>query len=125
MSGSGAEVSRDELSATVAARHELGKEYEPALVDALAERVEQAIQARVEAQMAQSAQVPQHSTGAPSSVLPWGGRVAVAATSLGVAIPVTAIAGSAAGFGGILISWVGIVLVNVAAAMGPRQSRYR
>jgi VIT1/CCC1 family predicted Fe2+/Mn2+ transporter len=120
MSGSGAEVSRDELGATLAARKELGQDYEPALVEALAERVEQVVQARVDAQVAQFSHVARGPVAAPPGMLPWGARVAIAATSLGVAIPITAVAGAEVGLAGIVVCWAGIAIVNVAAAFGPR-----
>jgi hypothetical protein len=122
----GGELSRDELSATVAARHELGPEYDTALVDSLADRVEQVVQARVDAQLAQQ-RVPPPTvvTGPPppSMSLSPGQRVAVAAVSLGVAIPCLAIAGDAAGVAGVVATWVGIVAVNVAAGISVGRGR--
>jgi hypothetical protein len=111
-------VSRDELSATVAARHELGHEYESALVDSLADRVEQVVQARVQAHMAH-----QPPSAPPASSLTATHRMVLAAVSLGTAIPLTAIAAGMTGVAGVAIVWGGIAVVNVAAAMGPRRWR--
>jgi len=118
MGSTGGEVTREELSATLAARHELGHEYETALVDSLAERVEQVVKARVEAQLGQ-----QRQPAPPAAVLSPGQRVAVAAISLGVAIPCIAIAGDVAGVAGVVVTWVGIAIVNVAAAVSPGHGR--
>lgn len=107
-----APVSREEVSATLAARRELGPEYEAALADALAERVEQVVQARVEARLAQAPPpVP------PAVGIPPPGRIAIAVISLTAAIPCTAIAGAGAGVAGIVVTWAGLAAINVAAAI--------
>jgi len=115
------EIPREELSATLAARRELGPEYDTALVESLAERVEQVVQARVAAQQV----APQRPAPAQaqSTALSAGHRVAIAAISLGVAIPCTAIAGDVAGVAGVAITWAGIAVVNVAAAISPGLGR--
>jgi hypothetical protein len=121
MSSSGAEVSREDLHATLAARQELGEEYEPALVDALAERVERVVEARVEARLAQRGVVPPvaaRSPAGPETEVTTAQRIGVAVGSLGLAIPLTGIAGGTAGVAGMAIAWAGIVLVNVAFAVG-------
>jgi hypothetical protein len=121
MSDPGAEVSRDELRATLAARQELGGEYEPALVDALAERVEQVVQARLAAEMSKGERrAPAQAGPTPPGAMPWQGRMAVALTSLGIGIPLTAAAAFYGGVAGLAIAWAGIAAVNVAVALGPR-----
>jgi hypothetical protein len=113
------EIPREELSATLAARRELGPEYDTALVESLAARVEQVVQARVAAQQV-AAPPPAR---ASSTSLSAGQRVAIAAISLGVAIPCLAIAGDVAGVVGVAITWAGIAVVNVAAAISPGLGR--
>ena len=115
------EIPREELSATLAARHELGPEYDAALVDSLADRVEQVVKARVAAQ--QLATPPPAAVQAPSSALSPGQRLAVAAISLGVAIPCLAIAGDVAGVTGVVVTWAGIAAVNLAVAINPGRGR--
>src|SRR5215831_14170686 len=111
------EIPREELSATLAARHELGPEYDAALVDSLADRVEQVVKARVAAaQQVPTPPAPVQVQGA-SGALSAGQRLAVAAISLGVAIPCLAIAGAAAGVTGVIVTWAGIAAVNLAAAI--------
>jgi hypothetical protein len=44
------------------------------------------------------------------------GGLALAITSLGVGIPLTAIAASEAGLPGLIVAWIGIVCVNAAYA---------
>jgi hypothetical protein len=117
------ELSRDELSATVAARQELGHEYEPALVDALAERVEQVVQGRVRAELQAR---PAAATPTPVVVqqppLPAWARVSIAGASLTAAIPCTILAAIYTGVAGVAIVWVGVAIVNLAAGL-PRSFR--
>jgi hypothetical protein len=102
------EIPREELSATLAARQELGQEYDTALVDSLAERVEQVVKARVAAQQLTTPQA------APMSARE---RIALALGSMVLAIPCSAIAGDVGGTLGLAVVWVGVVVVNVAAGI--------
>ncbi|HYW27905.1 MAG TPA: hypothetical protein VE953_27285 [Terriglobales bacterium] len=116
------EIPREELSATLAARHELGPEYDTALVDSLADRVEQVVQARVAAHQVTAAP-PQPYVQGPPTALSASQRLAVAAISLGVAIPCVAIAGGEAGVVGVVVTWAGIAAVNLAAAINLGRGR--
>jgi hypothetical protein len=101
------ELSRGDLAASLAARRELGPDYDAAFVDAVAERIEQATAMR-----------------RPISTETEKGERAVAVTvacvSLGVSIPVTAIAAIQAGLAGLVVVWLAIALINVAYALRPR-----
>jgi hypothetical protein len=98
---------REDLAASLAARRELGPDYDAAFVDALAERIEHASAAR-----------------RPRTLESEKGERAVALTvacvSLGVSVPVSAIAATQAGLAGLVIVWLGIALINVAFALRPR-----
>ena len=103
---------RDDIAAALEARRELGREMEPAVVDAFADRMERAIEARVDARLAERrADAPARHSGAADHVLP--------IVSLGVAIPLTAIAAATAGWLAVLIVWLGLVGVNWAYAQRP------
>jgi hypothetical protein len=116
------EIPREELRATLAARQELGPDYDAALVDSLAERVEQVVQARVAAHQA-AAPAPAPAAPAPSAgQAPWE-RITVALGSLVLAIPLTAIAGDTGGKFGVAVVWVGVVAVNLAIGIGPALRR--
>jgi hypothetical protein len=95
---------REDLAASLAARRELGPDYDAAFVDALAERIEQASAAR-----------------RPRTLESEKGERAVALTvacvSLGVSVPVSAIAATQTG---LVIVWLGIALINLAFALRPR-----
>ena len=104
------DLTRTDLEAALEVRRELGESIEPGLVDSLASKVEATVRRRYEAEVASRAN--ERTMQGISN----GQRVTVAIISLVMAIPLTAIAASMAGIGGMLLVWVGIVLVNFALA---------
>jgi hypothetical protein len=100
------ELPRDELSATVEARHELGQELEPHVIDGFLERVGRAIDERVDQRLKQAAP----NDGGE-------GRIGLAVVSLLFGIPLTGIGAGTTGLAGLLVVWTGIVLVNFAYAL--------
>ncbi|WP_449063107.1 hypothetical protein [Planomonospora algeriensis] len=107
---------RQDMRATLDARRDLGPEYEAALVESFVERLDATIAARVRAEV--------HATGpAPYGPAPKKQRrggdssVTVALGSLGIGIPLTAIASTEAGSAGLLLAWGGIIAVNLAHAL--------
>ncbi|MVA74761.1 hypothetical protein GC722_01735 [Auraticoccus sp. F435] len=117
------ETARD-VEAALAARRELGPDYEDALAAGLAERVEQLAAAR-------SAELRQAATAESS----WERiertsrtqRFVLGIISLGVGVPVTAISALNVepGLLGVAVSWAGIVGVNAVFALGNRGSQRR
>lgn len=96
---------RDELSAAVEARRELGQELEPQVIEGFLERVGKAIDERVDERLAR---------------LPGdGGRgqFGLAVVSLLFGIPLTGIGAGTTGLAGLVVVWLGIVLVNLAYAL--------
>jgi hypothetical protein len=107
------EIERSEVEAALAARHELGPEYDAAFVEAFAERIEQVVAQR-------SSAVAVHQAHADEG----GSRQFVLGiVSLGTGIPITAIAGGITGLPGIITAWAGIVGVNVAHSLSNRSRR--
>jgi hypothetical protein len=104
-------ISREDVASTVGARHELGADLEPEVVDAFLQRVERAIDTRVDTRLADT-----KATGRRGREREAGG-IALAIVSLGTGIPITAIAAEQAGLAGIVAAWAGIVGVNVAQAL--------
>jgi len=102
---------REELEATFNARRELGSELEPQLIEGFLERTGKALDARVDARLA-GKELPDTGSHVP---------VGVALGSLGIGIPLTGAAGGTVGFAGVLVVWIGIVLVNFAYALGNRR----
>lgn len=86
---------------------------EPAVIDAFADRMERAIEARVDTRLAERGpRRPAARDDRADLILP--------VVSLGVAIPLTAIAAAVSGFLAVLIVWLGLVGVNWAYAQRPR-----
>jgi hypothetical protein len=94
---------RHELEATLAAREEVGEELEPQLVDRFADRIESEIDLR--ARELERHRRPRSGHNGPMIPLALG--------SLGLAIPLMGIAGGTAGFPGVLVVCIAIVLVNL------------
>ena len=97
-------ITREDVDSLIEARRELGDEMEPAVIDAFLDRVEAAADAR-----AATKGTPEWDDGR-------GMRLALAITSLGTGIPITAIAADGGGVQGIIVAWLGIVGVNFAFA---------
>jgi hypothetical protein len=104
------ELTRDELAAALAVRQELGREYEPEVLDGLADRIERVIEGRVLAKLSE-----QHARQA--------GAMKVALGSIIASLPLTAIAGDKAGFRGMALAWCGLAVINLAHAVGARLQR--
>lgn len=95
-----------QLQAAVAARNEMGQDMEEHVLEVFLARVQQRIDAQVAQQMVQnSGSKPVKRERAESAPL-------VMAATLGIAIPLMAIAGKAASGVGIFIVMVAIVLIN-------------
>ncbi|WP_226899553.1 hypothetical protein [Nonomuraea phyllanthi] len=101
---------RDDLQATLDARRDLGPEYEAALVESFVERLDATIAARVRAELDHHGAAP-HKKSTPGSAM-----IPIALGSMGIGIPLTAIAAGNAGLVGLTITWIAIVIINVAAA---------
>jgi hypothetical protein len=118
-----------ELDATLQTRKELGAEYETELVDSFMEKVEQRFndtadrhvrRQLAEQQMAAARGARPHAADrpVPGQGLGIGERFAFVATSLVLAIPLSAIAVVNAGLSGLVVTWVGIFAVNAVHASG-------
>jgi hypothetical protein len=106
-------LERSEIEALAAARAELGREYEPALLDAFADKVEATIQQRVDSALASS----RRGTGMERRMA--GQQLALAIVSLVAAIPISIVAVVQGELLILLVCWIGIVAVNWAhAALG-------
>ncbi|MFI9310360.1 hypothetical protein [Streptomyces triculaminicus] len=124
---------KKDLDATLQTRKELGPEYEQELLDSFLERVEQHIERKLDATA--DRQVRRHlaehrmavARGRTADGLgtgTFGERFGFATLSLVLAVPLSAIGAVNAGLPGLLVTWAGIVGVNVAqAAGGPPWSR--
>jgi hypothetical protein len=111
-------TTREDLRAIIATRRDLGPDYEDALVDSFLDKLDVEIAARVRSEVAaQTAGASKDNHRGKDASVP------VALGSLGIGIPLTAIAADNAGGPGLLLAWAGIVCVNVAYALSRRSNR--
>jgi hypothetical protein len=108
---------RDDLTAAVGARRELGPEYEDAVLDSFLAKLDRQMQARVDATAAERSRdtTPAQGERDPGLTL---GIVSVIA-----GIPVTAITTGTEELAALIVAWGGIAAVNVAHAWGRRRRR--
>jgi hypothetical protein len=118
---SAADLTPEEIAAALAARRELGPEYEDAIAASLADRVEREIAARVSAASfpPEGRREAERAYGRPAR--DGGGSRAIGIMSLIMGIPVTAIV-APKGVASIAVAWGGIALVNMAHAFGRRRN---
>jgi hypothetical protein len=109
----------DELTAVLEARRELGKEYEPALVESFIERLDRVIDARVQAGLAERASNDLNRAESTR------GQLQLGLGSLALGIPITAIAGPTTGVWGLVASWSGIAAVNLGYALSRWRAQQR
>jgi hypothetical protein len=107
----------EELRATLAARRELGPEYEPEVIDSFLERLDRTIQARVDQQVAERLArepIKAEKKGTPAE--------AVFASMFGGFLVTTAI-GITMGSDGlpaVFLVWIVVAVINVAHAIAGR-----
>lgn len=107
---------RRDVEAALAARRELGPEYEDAVAENLAQRVEELVAQRA----AQTGLSPEEREHAQREEKDTGdGRFIIALASLGAAIPITGISHDSVAT--MVVAWAGIVGVNVAAGLRGRR----
>jgi hypothetical protein len=96
------ELPRDELSAAIEARRELGQELEPQVVDSFLARIEKQIDARIDERTRNrlpAKQAREH-------------ELALANVSILAAIPLLGVAGGTAGLPGVIAISAALVLLN-------------
>ncbi|TDC56487.1 hypothetical protein E1281_06950 [Actinomadura sp. KC345] len=106
---------RDDLTAAMAARRELGPEYDDAFIETVVDRIQETLEARSGAAPRPRARP----AGAPERGDRYHG-LAMAVLSLLAAIPLSAIGVVNAGLPGLFVVMAGIVLINVTYTFRPR-----
>lgn len=129
MSAPDAELNRDpdlkgDFNAALQTRKELGEAYESELVDSFVEKVEQRIATTVDKRVRRQLAEQQMRIARGGRAMQGqdthgpGPAFGLAALSLVLAVPLSAIASANAGLAGMLICWGGIVGVNACYAGG-------
>ncbi|AQT72801.1 hypothetical protein [Streptomyces sp. fd1-xmd] len=112
---------KKEFDATMKARRELGPEYEAALVESFVEKVDTQVRRRLaEERLAAARGESPYADPAGGN---FGERFGFAVITLVLAVPLSAIAATQAGFAGLLVAWAGIVGVNFIHAARLRRAR--
>ncbi|MEO6510790.1 MAG: hypothetical protein ABIO16_07355 [Nocardioides sp.] len=109
------ELDRRDYEALLATRGELGPEYDKALVDSFADRMEREIQRR-SASASGGRSVRDRAAEAAGKR-----QMTLGIVSLGAGIPITAISAGIEHLPGLLVAWAGIAAVNVAHALQNRR----
>jgi hypothetical protein len=114
------EATRREVQAALAARRELGFEYEEAIAEGLLDRVNQLALMRASEVRREAERIDYDAQAEKESRQQ---RFVLGIISLGAGIPITAISAGTVepSLAGVLVAWAGIVGVNVAAALKPRK----
>ena len=120
-----------ELNATLHARRDLGPEYESELIDSFLDKIGRRIDGQVERRVRREIAEQQMTDaragfrGRPHRERHGGGwrDMRLAVVSLVLAIPLSGIGATTAQVPGLLVTWIGIVGVNVAHALSQRESR--
>ncbi|XRQ05563.1 hypothetical protein ACN3XK_54810 [Actinomadura welshii] len=110
-----AQPANDDLTAALAARRELGPDYDTAFLATIIERLEGKIGARAEADARERAAQDREDARSDRAV-----TITIACVSLTAAIPLTAIAVGTVGLTGFVLTWVCLTLINLGYALRPR-----
>jgi hypothetical protein len=114
---------RKDLRAAVAARQELGPEYENEIIDSFLEKLDARDRHRRAGPLPEPAPVhpaARHPAARHPSRETDPGGLALAIVSIVAAIPITAIAADMMGTFGVLICWAGLVGINMARTIARR-----
>lgn len=113
---------RRDIEAALAARRDLGPEYDDQIAAGLADRIDEFVAIRLADTRAEVSDRQADREDERSSRTQ---RFVLGIISLGAGIPVTAISAmnTDPGIVGVAVSWAGIVGVNLAAAWGARRRR--
>jgi hypothetical protein len=111
------ELERSEVEAVLETRRELGASYDAALVESFADRIERAVEKRTADALSSR---DRHRVHADS-----GGKrqLALGIVSTVAAVPISITLGVTDNLSALLVSWAGIVGVNVAHALQGRHDR--
>jgi VIT1/CCC1 family predicted Fe2+/Mn2+ transporter len=110
---------RDDLTAAVGARRELGPDYEDAVLDNFLARLDRQMQERVDATVAERISTGERPVAkAPDQRDP---GLTLGIVSVIAGIPVTAITTGTEELAALIVAWGGIAAVNVAHAWGRRR----
>ncbi|GAA1078359.1 hypothetical protein [Nocardiopsis composta] len=109
---------RDEVAAALQTGRELGPDYDEAIAASLVERIDAAIEARVDAHLAGRLRGEEPKRRVSYEEQWKSPRLILGLIAMVLSIPLTAISGSLLGAEGVLLSWIGMVLLYLIAVLG-------
>lgn len=115
------ELERRDIEALLAARRDLGRDYESDLIDSFTERVERAITVRREADVRRADRADRaHGAGQIRQFV-------IGLVSLGVGVPITIvpITATSEGLPAVALGWLGIIGVNFAHSRAIKKEQDR
>ena len=118
------DLTPQEIAAALAARRELGPDYEREIAQALAERM----QHRIDAELAARSGAQEKSAPSPHHDLEVADSLTARWTALGslaAGTAVTLTSGSGSDHGALSATWFGIIVINLAVNLGRRRRRRR
>ena len=114
-------LTSDELRAAAETHHELGADYQSAVIDSFIDKVGREIDARVDARLAYLSQAPSSPVRVKNHNAARNGALALAIVSIALGIPLTAIeARFHYGIAGLLVVWIALTAINVAYGVHTR-----
>ncbi|HEX6197455.1 MAG TPA: hypothetical protein VFZ37_16180 [Jiangellaceae bacterium] len=110
------DIPRDEAEAALAARRELGPDYEDAVVESFTAKLDEAIERRVAAEVQRRLDSPEQQRRRSKDAAEESGKAFVLAlASLGLSIPlIGVVTGTDAGTLGVVLVLLTVILVNLA-----------
>src|SRR4051794_23710627 len=108
--GDGERLERQDVEAYLETRRELGPTYEREIVDAFADRIQRAVEARVQSEAIDLRRDRDHQRGDRQR------QLALGIVSLGVSVPITIPLALTEHLPAVVVSWAGIVAINFAHA---------
>jgi hypothetical protein len=115
----GGRIERHESQAFLETRHELGPSYEQEIVEAFAERIERAVEARSGGEIEERRARRLEERGDRQR------QLALGIVSLGASIPISIPLGVTGNLTALVVSWLGIVGINAAHAAVVNGRRHR
>jgi hypothetical protein len=113
---SSSDAPRDDVAAMLAARQELGPDYEQAVIDSFVARISQTIDQRVESRLAEARPPEVRADASRPTSSRDNSQLILGIVSMGLAVPLTGIAAGVVGLPGLIVCWAGIAVVNLAHA---------
>ncbi|WP_046470770.1 hypothetical protein [Allosalinactinospora lopnorensis] len=107
-------VPRGEVAASLRAGRELGPDYDDAIADSLAERLEHTIDERVRVQLARHRPQPARHQGIGTNTA----RMILGIIALGLSVPLSAIGGALVGPAGLVAAWLGLITFYILTVRG-------